>query len=57
MLRSQRRREIVWDSGDLSDFLEKDMWQRAIGLQTERWPDIGPSKDEGALLVLRPKAQ
>lgn len=55
MLRMQRRREIIWDSGDLADFLEKDMWQRAIGLQTERWPDIGPSKDEGALVVLRPK--
>ncbi|RGP77155.1 biotin ligase [Fusarium longipes] len=55
MLRSQRRREIIWDSGDLADFLEKDMWQRAIGLQTERWPDIGPSRDEGALLVLRPR--
>ncbi|UZP38540.1 hypothetical protein NXS19_006356 [Fusarium pseudograminearum] len=57
LLRSQKRREIIWDSGDLADFLEKDMWQRAIGLQTERWPDIGPSKDEGALLVLRPRIQ
>ncbi|RGP67662.1 hypothetical protein FSPOR_5850 [Fusarium sporotrichioides] len=57
LLRSQKRREIIWDSSDLADFLEKDMWQRAIGLQTERWPDIGPSKDEGALLVLRPRAQ
>ncbi|KAG8672314.1 hypothetical protein FPOAC2_05692 [Fusarium poae] len=57
LLRSQKRREIIWDSGDLADFLEKDMWQRAIGLQTERWPDIGPSKYEGALLVLRPRAQ
>ncbi|GKU16438.1 unnamed protein product [Fusarium langsethiae] len=57
LLRSQKRREIIWDSGDLANFLEKDMWQRAIGLQTERWPDIGPSKDEGALLVLRPRTQ
>ncbi|GKU10790.1 unnamed protein product, partial [Fusarium langsethiae] len=57
LLRSKKRREIIWDSGDLADFLEKDMWQRAIGLQTERWPDIGSSKDEGALLVLRPRAQ
>ncbi|RBR27004.1 uncharacterized protein FIESC28_00272 [Fusarium coffeatum] len=55
MLRSQRRREIIWDSGELADFLERDMWQRALGLQEERWPDIGPSKEEGALLVFRPK--
>ncbi|RFN49037.1 hypothetical protein FIE12Z_6677 [Fusarium flagelliforme] len=55
MLRSQRRREIVWDSGELADFLERDLWQRALGFQEERWPDIGPSKEEGALLVFRPK--
>ncbi|KAJ4117518.1 hypothetical protein NW768_010881 [Fusarium equiseti] len=55
MLRSQRRREIVWDSSQLADFLERDMWQRALGFQEERWPDIGPSTEEEALLVFRPK--
>ncbi|KAF5665556.1 hypothetical protein FDENT_12575 [Fusarium denticulatum] len=56
MLRAQSRREIIWDSGQLADFLENDMGLRAVGLQTERWPEIGPSASDGALLVFRPKS-
>ncbi|KAH7240351.1 uncharacterized protein BKA55DRAFT_542938 [Fusarium redolens] len=56
MLRAQSRREIIWDSGQLADFLESDMVLRAVGLQTERWPEIGPSANDGALLVFRPKS-
>ncbi|KAI1064190.1 hypothetical protein LB506_007887 [Fusarium annulatum] len=56
MLRAQSRREIIWDSGQLADFLENDMVLRAVGLQTERWPEIGPSANDGALLVFRPKS-
>lgn len=51
MLRSQRRREIVWDSIKLADFLETDMTHRVAGLQQKRWPDIGPSTRGGALLL------
>ena len=53
MLRSRRRREILWDSLKLADFLERDMARRAAGYQTEIWPDIGPSPDESALIVFR----
>jgi hypothetical protein len=53
MLRSRKRREIIWDSSGLADFLERDMISRALGLQEERWPDIGPSADDGALVVFR----
>ncbi|KAF5532188.1 hypothetical protein FMEXI_12585 [Fusarium mexicanum] len=56
MLRAQSRREIIWDSGQLADFLENDMVLRAVGLQTDRWPEIGPSANDGALLVFRPKS-
>ncbi|EWG48809.1 hypothetical protein FVEG_08472 [Fusarium verticillioides 7600] len=56
MLRAQSRREIIWDSGQLADFLENDMVLRAVGLQTDRWPEIGPSASDGALLVFRPKS-
>lgn len=52
-LRSRKRREIIWDSSGLADFLENDMISRALGLQEERWPDIGPSADDGALVVFR----
>ncbi|KAF9771359.1 hypothetical protein IL306_011018 [Fusarium sp. DS 682] len=55
MLRTQGRREIIWDSRQLADFLENDMVLRAVGLQNERWPEIGPSANDGALLVFRPK--
>lgn len=53
MLRSRRRREILWDSLELANFLERDMVRRAAGCQTETWPDIGPSPDENALIVFR----
>jgi hypothetical protein len=53
MLRSRRRREILWDSLELAGFLERDMARRAAGCQTEIWPDIGPSPDESALIVFR----
>jgi hypothetical protein len=53
MLRSRRRREILWDSLELADFLERDMARRECGLQTETWPDIGPSPDDGALIVFK----
>jgi hypothetical protein len=53
MLRSRRRREILWDSLELADFLETDMARRASGFQTERWPDIGPSPHDGALIVFK----
>jgi hypothetical protein len=55
LLRSHRRREIIWDSAQLADFLDMDMAQRAIGLQQEKWPDIGPSSSDKALLTFRPK--
>ncbi|KAM0233831.1 hypothetical protein ACHAP5_010264 [Fusarium lateritium] len=55
LLRSHRRREIIWDSAQLADFLDVDMAQRAIGLQQEKWPDIGPSANADALLTFRPK--
>ncbi|KAM0350485.1 hypothetical protein ACHAPU_002964 [Fusarium lateritium] len=55
LLRCHRRREIVWDSVQLADFLDKDLARRATGLQQEKWPDIGPSSDENAFLVFRPK--
>ncbi|KAF5661441.1 hypothetical protein FHETE_8503 [Fusarium heterosporum] len=55
LLRYHRRREIVWDSVHLADFLARDLARRATGLQQEKWPDIGPSADENALLVFRPK--
>jgi hypothetical protein len=51
MLRARKRREILWDSLQLADFLETDMARRASGLQTARWPDIGPSPHESALIV------
>ena len=51
MLRSQQRRELVWDSFKLASFLETDMHRRSQGIQTERWPTLGPSSDEGALLT------
>lgn len=53
MLRSRRRREILWDSLELANFLEVDMARRAAGSQTERWPDIGPSPDDSALIVFK----
>ena len=53
MLRSRRRREILWDSLELANFLEVDMARRAAGSQTERWPDIGPSPDDSALVVFK----
>jgi hypothetical protein len=53
MLRSRKRREILWDSLELADFLEKDMARRAAGLQTDRWPEIGPSPHGSALIVFK----
>jgi hypothetical protein len=53
ILRSRRRREILWDSVELADFLEMDMMYRALGIQKKKWPDIGPSLQGGALLVFR----
>lgn len=53
MLRSRRRREILWDSQALANFLELDMARRALGWQTERWPDIGPSPCDDALIVFK----
>jgi hypothetical protein len=53
MLRSRKRREILWDSLELANFLEKDMARRAAGIQMERWPDIGPSPHDGALIVFK----
>lgn len=53
MLRSRRRREILWDSLELADFLERDMARRACGIQKDRWPDIGPSPDDSALIVFK----
>ncbi|KAH7233660.1 hypothetical protein BKA59DRAFT_320102 [Fusarium tricinctum] len=55
LLRSHTRREIIWDSAQLADFLDMDMAQRAVGLQQEKWPDIGPSSSDKALLTFRPK--
>ena len=55
MLRCQQRRQVVWDSTAMARFLEEDMAQRVLGMQKERWPEVGPSKKEGALLVLRPR--
>jgi len=80
MLRARRRREIIWDSAALADFLEKDMarkreWDLAAAAAAavaseaaevqaaenvrkySRWPDIGPSPKEHALVVFRPKRQ
>lgn len=54
ILRSHQRREIAWDSLELAKFLEADMMRRDKGLQTEEWPDIGPSTSDGALLVFKP---
>jgi hypothetical protein len=53
MLRSRRRREILWDSLEMADFLEMDMARRVSGLQTARWPDIGPSPHDSALIVFK----
>lgn len=53
LLRSRRRREILWDSLKLAEFLETDMARRRCGLQTEKWPDIGPSPQSEALIVFR----
>jgi hypothetical protein len=53
MLRARKRREILWDSLQLADFLETDMARRASGLQTARWPDIGPSSHDSALIVFK----
>ncbi|KAH7324208.1 hypothetical protein B0I35DRAFT_158111 [Stachybotrys elegans] len=54
LLRSRRRREIMWDSFDMAMFLEEDMAQREMGFQKPAWPDIGPSPSQDALLVFRP---
>lgn len=53
ILRARRRREILWDSLELADFLEMDMAHRASGFQTAAWPDIGPSPHHGALIVYK----
>ncbi|KAL3588215.1 hypothetical protein FPOAC2_14114 [Fusarium poae] len=53
MLRSRRRREILWDSFELANLLETDMAKCAAGIETEKWPTIGPSPNEGALIVFR----
>jgi hypothetical protein len=53
MLRSRERREILWDSLELADFLETDMARRASGFQMARWPDIGPSPHNTALIVFK----
>ncbi|KAH7012476.1 uncharacterized protein B0I36DRAFT_339349 [Microdochium trichocladiopsis] len=57
MLRARRRREIIWDSAALADFLERDMEQRRTcgGERCERWPNLGPSPSAEALVVFRPK--
>ena len=54
ILRSRQRREITWDSLELARFLEADMLRRDKGLQTEEWPNIGPSACDDALLVFKP---
>jgi hypothetical protein len=54
LLRSRRRREIIWDSFDMAMFLETDMVQRDMGFAESDWPDIGPSPSQNALLVFRP---
>ncbi|KXJ89860.1 hypothetical protein Micbo1qcDRAFT_184491 [Microdochium bolleyi] len=55
MLRARRRRQIIWDSAALADFLERDMAQRRCGARLDRWPDLGPSPSADALVVFRPK--
>jgi hypothetical protein len=54
ILRSKKRREIVWDSFELAEFLESDLLYREMGIQESFWPNIGPSPDDDALLVFRP---
>ncbi|CAM1508911.1 Fc.00g026500.m01.CDS01 [Cosmosporella sp. VM-42] len=52
LLRTQRRREIVWDSRDVAEFLEEDFKNRLTDADAPEWPEIGPSLEHGALLVL-----
>ena len=52
LLRSRDRREIVWDSGDVADFLETDFRNRLTGVDATEWPEVGPSLEPGALLVI-----
>lgn len=52
MLRARNRREIIWDSAALADFLEKNL---ARGELRDRWPDLGPSPSDEALVVFRPR--
>lgn len=53
ILRSRNRREIIWDSHQLADYLEAHMVSQQTGL-TPSWPDIGPSTDNNALITFRP---
>ncbi|KXJ87259.1 hypothetical protein Micbo1qcDRAFT_167614 [Microdochium bolleyi] len=55
MLRAQRRRELIWDSAAMADFLERDLKKRLAGQQEARWPELGPSANEDALVVFRPR--
>ncbi|KAI9148826.1 hypothetical protein HJFPF1_10868 [Paramyrothecium foliicola] len=54
LLRSWRRREIVWDSIELAEFLDTDLTCRQLGIPTPIWPDIGPSLNGDVLLVFKP---
>jgi hypothetical protein len=54
-LRSRPRRELVWDSRSVADFLEKDLEDRRAGMKYPPWPEVGPSTKQGALLTLRPR--
>jgi hypothetical protein len=53
LLRSRKRRQICWDSVELAEFWEADLSLREIGIQRPAWPDIGPSVEEGAMLVFQ----
>ncbi|CAH0038693.1 unnamed protein product [Clonostachys solani] len=54
LLRLRRRREIVWDSEEIAQFLEADLERCLAGAKKAEWPEIGPCANRKALLFYRP---